>query len=102
MKKDKIFLYGTLKNSRVLRSVLGRSVPSTVTVLDGYKKTNLLVNGERYPLIIPDPNSQVGGLLVEITESDLKELDQYGANINKQRQRIVLNNGIKAWVYLKV
>ncbi|HHN65745.1 MAG TPA: gamma-glutamylcyclotransferase [Nitrospirae bacterium] len=81
MAKDKekhsLFVYGTLMWPEVLRAVIGRTCcQMQEAVLYGFKRCR--VRGEIYPAIKKAPRSKVVGKLVrDLTEKELRLLDEY-------------------------
>jgi len=52
------------------------------------------------PIIIPNKNKIVSGFIIEISNDELKKIDEY-EGVEYKRVEIVLQSGISAWVYLK-
>lgn len=72
----RLFTYGTLTSRRRLEDLLGRSVPPPRPArLRGYRLYH--APPLEYPLILPDPESEISGYLWEIEERDLPVLDHY-------------------------
>jgi len=98
--KEKLFIYGTLADSKIQQKVLGRMIQGVTNSLVGYKKSKVVIEGEFYPAIILDKTSEVDGLVIEVTTNELRLLDAYETGAYK-RTKINLKNGILAWVYIK-
>ncbi|MDP3999023.1 MAG: gamma-glutamylcyclotransferase family protein [bacterium] len=98
--ENKLFIYGTLINSEVQKNVLGRVIKTVPDELIGYRKSEIKIEDENYPLIIPDKKERVKGLVIEVTNYELKKIDEYESNSYK-REEIILKSGISAWVYVK-
>lgn len=95
-----LFVYGTLKESSVQKEVIGRTLEGIVDVLEGYKKSKTKINNKTYPIIAPDPNSSVKGLVISITPEELELIDEYETKVYK-RKKVVLQSGKMVWVYQK-
>lgn len=98
--KEKIFIYGTLANSEIQKEICGRIIKGTPDSLRGYKRSQIEIEGEIYPLIVSDANARVDGLVIEVTEEELEKIDEYETNAYK-REKINLESGTSAWVYVK-
>ncbi len=95
---EKLFVYGFLKNPKLQKEVIGRVVKGKSDVLDGYKKSTIIIEGEEYPIIIPSPSDFVKGFVIPITGKELTVIDKYetAAYI---RVRVTLKSGTPVWVY---
>jgi len=70
-----LFVYGTLMDESVLRSLTGRSFPGDEAELSGFER---FTPDHGYPYIVPNPRAQVHGiLLVGIDQAALAALDRY-------------------------
>ena len=100
-KKEKLFVYGTLKDARVQRNVFFREIKDGVpTTIHGYKIEELTLGGVIYPALVPHKKGIVEGILLTITPLELKLIDHYETSAYK-RESILLDNDIHCWVYLK-
>ena len=79
--------------------VWGRITDGLPDMLKGYKRSRIEIKGEVYPLIISDSNSRVIGSIIEITERELKKADEYETDAYR-REKVTLESGISAWVYV--
>ena len=95
-----LFVYGTLRENKVQKEIIGRTVKSTKDLLNGYKKSTIKIEGEYYPILIQSSNSTIEGFVLSVDAEELKKIDEYETNAYK-RKRVVLGSGKKAWVYLK-
>ncbi len=95
-----LFVYGTLRNNKVQKEVIGRVIKSIKDCLNGYKKSTIKIEGEYYSALIQSSSSTLEGLVLSINAEELKKIDKYETNAYK-RKRVVLGSGKKAWVYLK-
>lgn len=100
----RLFVYGTLKNPELVRSLTGRTFPSRPARLPGW----VLVPAERsasgYPEVEPRPGSWVEGLLLEgLDESALRALDAYEEGYVRRRVQVQLDHGpVEAELYVPV
>ena len=70
-----LFVYGTLMDESVLRSLTGRSFSRYEAELSGFER---FTPAHAYPYIVPHPRSQVRGiLLIGIDQTALAALDRY-------------------------
>ncbi|MBX6377657.1 MAG: gamma-glutamylcyclotransferase [Clostridia bacterium] len=71
----KLFAYGTLKRRRRIEALVGRRLPPPEPgVLPGFR---LYPTPRGYPIVLPDPDASVDGVVWEIREEDLPALDHY-------------------------
>ncbi|MBI2543157.1 MAG: gamma-glutamylcyclotransferase [Candidatus Aenigmarchaeota archaeon] len=98
--KRHLFVYGTLKSPKIQKSVFGRITKGRPDVLEGYKKSKIMIDKKRYPILIPNKRSLVKGLVISVTPDELKTIDKYETDSYKRTQ-IVLKSGKIAWVYQK-
>ncbi len=96
----KIFVYGTLQQPEVQTKVIGRVVKSTPDTLSGFRKSTIEIDGDVYPIIEEDSNSdeEIDGLVLDIEEEELKNLDEYETNAYR-REKVTLKSGLLVWVY---
>ncbi len=99
MRKEKIFTYGTLQDPATQQQLLGRTLgagqPDT---LRGYRLAKLIGIHYEYSILQPHPGSTVEGLLFEVTQDELKQLDIYEGDAY-QRVSVTLVSKTRAWVY---
>lgn len=95
---EKLFVYGTLKDLGVQKEAFGRVAGGTADVLKGYRKAEATIDGESYPIIVPDKNGVVEGLLIEVGPDELKLLDEYEEKY--ERAEVTLESGVRAWVFV--
>lgn len=100
MKYEKLFVYGTLKDSDVQERILGRTIKGVPDVLEGYRKSEIKINDNTYPIIKPCRNGSIKGLVLLVTKKELKLIDEYETKAYK-REKIVLKSRVNAWVYQK-
>ena len=97
---NKLFIYGTLINPEIQKSILGRIINGMPDALEGYKKSAIKLDNEKYPIIIPDENKMVNGFIIEISDDELKKIDEY-EGVEYKRKEIISKSGISVWVYVK-
>jgi gamma-glutamylcyclotransferase (GGCT)/AIG2-like uncharacterized protein YtfP len=93
-----LFVYGTLKEPRVQKKVLGRTVPGELNTLADYKKCSIQLGRRIYPAIRSEVGSSVEGLVIAVTPAELKQIDRYETDAY-QRKKVTLTSGRQAWVY---
>ncbi len=96
---EKLFVYGTLKDPVIRRKAVGRAFSGAPDSLKGWRKTEFFVDGEDYPVIVPDEDGIVDGLIFEVTPAELKTLDDYEEEY--KRIEVVLKSGARAWAYVR-
>lgn len=75
VKKMRLFVYGTLKRKGRMRALTSaRLAEPRPGVLRGYRKYD---TGAGYPVIFPDPDREVEGLIWEIEADALAYIDHY-------------------------
>jgi gamma-glutamylcyclotransferase (GGCT)/AIG2-like uncharacterized protein YtfP len=97
-----VFAYGTLRNAKVRKQILGCDPPSFPSTLSGFRLEKLTLDREVYPVAVEDSSSSaiIAGDYFEVDEKDLILLDVYESEMY-WRKIITLDNGINAWVYCK-
>ncbi len=102
MKKYNLFVYGTLLLTDLQRALLGRQPDQRRATLSGYSRYR--VKGQPYPAAVPEPSGTIHGkVLFELTEEELKRLDQYeGEEYKRVPVRVTLEDGTEteALVYI--
>ncbi|MCC6487845.1 MAG: gamma-glutamylcyclotransferase [Candidatus Hydrogenedentes bacterium] len=93
-----LFAYGSLLNPLVQRSVIGREIKGTPDRLFGFKKTTLRDGDEQYPNLSQDPQANVEGQVLEISDAELGRIDLYEGDLYVRR-RVTLASGTQTWVY---
>ncbi len=97
---NKLFAYGTLADSEVQMRVWGRLTPGQSDSLSGYRKSEIETVDGKYPLIIPNAENSVSGLIIEVSDEELAKIDEYEGKEYK-RIEIITENNVRAWVYAK-
>lgn len=89
---QRVFVYGTLRYAPVRWIVMGRAGAPEPHTLQGYTKTALDIR--------PDPEGEVEGFLLKVTDEELRRLDRYERlGVRYLRTRVSLEDGREAWVY---
>ena len=99
-KKESLFVYGTLADSRLQNELLGRSVLGVADKLDGYALDSVVIRETTYPALVPNPTANVDGLVLLVTPHELEILDRY-ETAAYQRVQVTLKSMNPAWVYIK-
>jgi gamma-glutamylcyclotransferase (GGCT)/AIG2-like uncharacterized protein YtfP len=95
---QRLFVYGTLQIPTVQQVVFGRSIMGLPDTLPGFRKSEINLEGHIYPIAVRDADSQIDGLLLELTSDELARGDEYETSAY-DRVRVRLKSGIEAWVY---
>lgn len=106
----RLFSYGTLQMEAVQLAVFGRKVAGYRDELPGYTVATIEIHdpgvveasGRSRHLIVrrsSAPGDSVAGIVLEITEDELKKSDGY-ETADYKRIETVLRSGRKAWVYV--
>lgn len=98
MTKEPLFVYGTLLKPSVQEMVFGRTTPGHPDKLAGYKKHQIQLGQNVYPIIKPAAGGTVEGAVLTVTPMELKLIDRYEGSVY-QRQKVKLVSGQHAWVY---
>ena len=98
---ENLFVYGTLKNPEVQKLVIGRVADSSKDTLPGYRLEKIYIDGETYPILVPDQKQKkpIEGLLLSVSDEEMKKIDMYETEIY-ERKNFALKSGKKAFVYL--
>jgi gamma-glutamylcyclotransferase (GGCT)/AIG2-like uncharacterized protein YtfP len=98
LKSEKLFIYGTLREPEIQKKAFGRIAGGVADSLRGYRNGEALIKGEKYPIILPDKEGIVEGLLIKVSPEELKILDKYEEEY--ERKEVVLESGERTWVYV--
>jgi gamma-glutamylcyclotransferase (GGCT)/AIG2-like uncharacterized protein YtfP len=96
----RVFVYGTLKKPKIQKEVFGRTTIGVRDFLRGFTRSSICLGDSKYPIIIPKNNHKVFGLIIRVTQKELKKIDRYETDAYK-RKLVVLGSGVSAWVYVK-
>jgi gamma-glutamylcyclotransferase (GGCT)/AIG2-like uncharacterized protein YtfP len=100
---EKVFIYGTLRDEMLRKEITGREIFVTSTgELVGFEMSSVFEDGHSYPIIIRNENSNqiINGDVIEVNDEELLLLDRYEGEFYR-RMKIRLENGIRAWSYIK-
>ena len=100
--KYKVFVYGTLRDGAVRKTILGFNPFSKPASIKGFTMSSILLEAISYPIIIEDPlsNEIIEGEYFEVDQEGIDNLDWYESTAYN-RKEVYLENGIRAWVYIK-
>ena len=91
---EKLFIYGTLQDPIVQNEVLGRTLQGRYALVDNYVlMRDWNVEGISYPRLWPHSAGCVIGQIIEITEGELKTLDEYETDAYTREEIFVKNEG---------
>ena len=95
----KMFSYGTLMDDEIRTRILGKNINVKPDILEGYTITvhPVLIS---YPVVKPNKDDFVNGVVFDVTENDIKDLDMYETKYYK-REEVVLKSGVKSMVYIE-
>lgn len=96
---ENLFVYGTLKNSKIQKKIIGRVVKGISDIVVGYRIKTITIEGKKYSIFVKD-KGLVTGLVLKLTSEELKKIDKYETNAYRRVPEI-LKSGTKAWVYVK-
>lgn len=102
MMGESLFVYGTLRDSAVVRRITGGVFPKVAGRLAGFRR----VEGPAwfpYPNAVPDSGAVVEGMVLSGLDADvLALLDEYeGSAYVRRRVRVETEGGpCEAWVYV--
>jgi len=99
MRREKIFVYGALKESMIQKDIFGRVVKGEEGRLYGYTTKTISVDGEIYPIAESgEANSYIDGLILDLTQKELQCADVYEGDMYK-RVSVLIHNDL-VWVYV--
>lgn len=91
--KQKVFVYGTLRDEATRTEALGEKVKSVPGVAPNEKKIDI----QTFPEIEHEEGRNLRGDVIEVTPEQIKKLDSWEEKY--ERDVITLDNGDKAYVY---
>lgn len=100
-KSQRLFVYGTLLDSKVQLKIICRKVVGVGDFLDGYEKIKMKFTDGEYPSIVRNESKTVEGAVLELSKDELYRCDLYEGEEYK-RIKVLLRSGSKAWVYVAV
>lgn len=95
---EKLFVYGTLQDPDIQKSLVGRIIFGAPARLANYEKTTIHLGGRVYPIVRPAEDKAVSGMVLEVTEQELARFDRYETNAYR-RIKAKLDSGHTVWVY---
>lgn len=95
---EKLFVYGTLQDPDIQKSLVGRIIFGVPARLVNYEKTTINLGGRIYPIVRPTDSGAVTGMVLDVTEQELARFDRYETNAYRRIQAEV-DSGITVWVY---
>jgi len=98
-KKEKLFVYGTLKFSRFQKVAFGRSAKGRTALLENYIRSKADIHGGRYFVISARRGSIVKGLVLEVSKKELISIDAHEGE-GYVRKKVRLGDGTFAWTYV--
>jgi hypothetical protein len=106
---NRLFSYGTLRQSDVQAALFGRAVLTVKDSLPGHRLDWLVINdpevvatsgSDRHPILRKSsPDDSVEGAYLELTDAELAAADNYEVD-DYVRTAVELASGVDAWVYL--
>jgi gamma-glutamylcyclotransferase (GGCT)/AIG2-like uncharacterized protein YtfP len=96
---NNIFTYGTLMDASVRTRVLGKEITGKNDSLSNFrlKKHSVLYS---YPVVEKNEGNNVKGMVFEVTDDDLINLDRYESDYYR-REIVTLDSGVKSMVYIE-
>ena len=94
-----LFAYGTLRDAAIQQSVFGRALRGDPDSLTGWRRGQILIDGQVYPMAEPDPAVDLQGQLYWLTPDDLARADAYEGE-EYRRVEVILASGRRAWLYV--
>jgi gamma-glutamylcyclotransferase (GGCT)/AIG2-like uncharacterized protein YtfP len=106
-----LFSYGSLMSEAAQLATFGRSLLTTTDSLNGYTQTRVPIRDParasfhgtfHYANIVPSDvfQSEVTGVILEITEEELIRADQYESQDGYCRVPVFTRSGRRAWAYV--
>jgi len=100
-RSKKVFVYGSLKNPEVQREVIGRNVEGVYDIVRGFKLSKIKLENKIYPIAEKRRGSSLEGLVLYVTQDELKKIDEYeGNSYNKSKVKTELFSRY-VWIYHK-
>lgn len=95
-----VFVYGTLRDPKIRRRILGTNPATTPSSLLGFRMSTITLDGVIYPILIEDPGCQeiVNGEYFKVDDKGLLLLDDYESDAYR-RKIVTLEDGVQSWVY---
>ena len=96
---ENLFVYGTLKDERIQKKIIGRFVKGIPDFLFGYEIKYTKIEGRTYPILVKGKGS-VKGFFLKLMSEELKTVNEYETSVYR-RIRETLRSGVFALVYVK-
>jgi hypothetical protein len=106
---ERLFSYGTLRQSDVQQALFGRAVPTVDDVLPGFRLDVVVITdpavvatsgSDRHPILRRGrPGDAVDGAFLELTPGELAAADAYEVD-DYVRVPVTLKSGLSAWAYV--
>lgn len=94
-----LFAYGTLRDAPIQQSVFGRLLHGDLDRLAGWRRGQVMIEGQVYPMAEPDLASELDGRFYRLTQDDLALADAYEGETYRRIQ-VTLTSGRQAWFYV--
>lgn len=96
---EKIFTYGTLQDETIQQQIIGRMLGTGQTdTLRGYAVGKLVGIHAEYNIIYPRAGATVDGVVYEVTDDELKKIDEYEGDAYIRVSATLVSN-TRVWVY---
>lgn len=90
--EHRVFVYGTLRHGWIRWLIIGQHPAPRSATLANHRREGLNV--------VPDPEQQVAGLVLDVEPGQLARLDRYERlGIRYDRIEVILADGSRAWIY---
>lgn len=106
-----IFSYGSLREERVQLSTFGRRLAGWEDHVVGFELSSVPIDDPAVAAAVGrtahanliasvQPDSRVGGMVFEITDAEITNVDTYEREFDYERIEAPLASGARAWVYV--
>jgi len=95
----RLFTYGELQRSDVQIKILGKEIPGTFDSISNWMVLNDFDKGKYYLQLASQPSGIVFGKILELTDEDIKILDNYEKNYF--RYTLKTDNDVTVETYVK-
>jgi len=96
---ENLFVYGALKDPEFQKKIFGRAVQGVPDVLPGYVRSSIEVNGNTYPVAMPNEKGEMDGLVIMIGPDEMAHIEAF-EETTYEKKRVTLKSGRQAWVYV--
>jgi gamma-glutamylcyclotransferase (GGCT)/AIG2-like uncharacterized protein YtfP len=94
-KKEKLFVYGQLKDHEIVKKVTGEDIVKKKAILNNFKVKGTEKEGRT---LTTSPTAHARGDIIQVTPGDLKKLDDWEERYSRKRVKV---QGHRAWAYFK-